>query len=114
MADDATGPGDAGSGGLRSGRIWEPFGETPALDPGRHQPLRLRPEAGPALLVGTRKGGFALQADADRRGWEISGPIFLGHIVHHALIDPRDAHTLLVAARTGHLGPTVFRSTDLG
>jgi hypothetical protein len=30
------------------------------------------------------------------------------------VLDPRDRRTLLVAARTGHLGPTVFRSTDLG
>ena len=31
-----------------------------------------------------------------------------------SLLDPRDRRTLLVAAKTGHLGPTVFRSTDLG
>lgn len=30
------------------------------------------------------------------------------------VLDPRDRRTLLVAARTGHLGPTVFRSTDMG
>ena len=30
------------------------------------------------------------------------------------LLDPRDRRTLLVAARTGHLGPTVFRSADFG
>jgi photosystem II stability/assembly factor-like uncharacterized protein len=40
--------------------------------------------------------------------------MFLGHIVHHALLDPRDGETLLVSASTGHLGPTIFRSTDLG
>jgi photosystem II stability/assembly factor-like uncharacterized protein len=40
--------------------------------------------------------------------------LFLGHIVHHMLLDPRDRRTLLLAARTGHLGPTVFRSTDMG
>ena len=40
--------------------------------------------------------------------------MFLGHIVHHAVVDPRDGKTLLAAARTGHLGPTVFRSTDGG
>jgi photosystem II stability/assembly factor-like uncharacterized protein len=28
--------------------------------------------------------------------------------------DPRDSRTLLAAARTGHLGPTVFRSSDRG
>ena len=30
------------------------------------------------------------------------------------MLDPRDGRTLLAAAKTGHLGPTVFRSTNLG
>ncbi len=30
------------------------------------------------------------------------------------VLDPRDGKTLLAAAKTGHLGPTVFRSTDMG
>ena len=30
------------------------------------------------------------------------------------MLDPRDGRTLLAAAKTGHLGPTVFRSTDFG
>ena len=34
--------------------------------------------------------------------------------MNHAIIDPRDGQTLLVAARTGHLGPTIFRSNDRG
>jgi hypothetical protein len=29
-------------------------------------------------------------------------------------LDPRDGRTLLAAAKTGHLGPTVFRSTNFG
>src|SRR4030095_16740597 len=36
------------------------------------------------------------------------------HIVSHLVLDRRDRRTLLCAARTGHLGPTVFRSDDLG
>jgi hypothetical protein len=40
--------------------------------------------------------------------------MFLGHIVHHVMLDPRDQRTILMAANTGHLGPTIFRSTDLG
>jgi photosystem II stability/assembly factor-like uncharacterized protein len=66
------------------------------------------------LLVGTRKGAFFLRGDATRATWKIDGPIHLGQIVHHLALDPRDGRTLLMAARTGHLGPTVFRSTDLG
>ena len=67
-----------------------------------------------ALLVATRKGAFMLKADKGRRTWKTAGPMFFGHIVHHMILDPRDRHTLLLAARTGHLGPSVFRSTDLG
>src|SRR5262245_37778310 len=67
-----------------------------------------------AVLLGTRKGGFILKSDKSRRNFKLSDPIFLGHIIHHMVLDPRDRRTLLVAARTGHLGPTVFRSTDFG
>ena len=67
-----------------------------------------------ALFVATRKGVFVLRSDAARSAWAIEGPHFLGHIAHHAVLDPRDGRTLLVAARTGHLGPTVFRSSDAG
>ena len=75
----------------------------------------LKPAKGPvALLVGTRKGAFFLRSDGARRTWKLTEPMFLGHIVHHLMLDPRDRRTLLAAARTGHLGPTVFRSTDFG
>ncbi|MBI5594787.1 MAG: glycosyl hydrolase [Elusimicrobia bacterium] len=70
--------------------------------------------AGVAVLVGTRKGAFILRADAARRRWRIEGPHFLGCIVHHLVLDPRDGRTLLAACRTGHLGPTVYRSTNMG
>ena len=73
------------------------------------------PATGPVtLLVATRKGAWLLKGGRERRIWEIEGPIFLGHIVHHLVLDPRDRRTLLLASRTGHLGPTVFRSTDRG
>ena len=67
-----------------------------------------------SLFVGTRKGAWILTAADDRRNWAVDGPHFLGHIVQHAVLDPRDGRTLLLAMRTGHLGPTVMRSTDAG
>ncbi|HKF64423.1 MAG TPA: exo-alpha-sialidase [Dongiaceae bacterium] len=67
-----------------------------------------------AVLVATRKGAWIYHGDAARRAWRVDGPHFLGHIVSHVVLDPRDGRTLLAAAKTGHLGPTVFRSTDLG
>jgi len=66
------------------------------------------------LLIGTRKGAFVLRGDSRRKTWKLSNPIFLGHIIHHVVLDPRDRKTMLMAARTGHLGPTVFRSTNRG
>ncbi len=69
---------------------------------------------GTVLLVATRKGAFFLRGDAQRGDFAIDGPHFLGQIVHHAVLDPRDGRTLLMAVSTGHLGPTVFRSSDLG
>jgi photosystem II stability/assembly factor-like uncharacterized protein len=66
------------------------------------------------LLIGTRKGAWIHRSDAGRRNWSVHGPIFLGHIVNHLVLDPRDGRTMLMAAKTGHLGPTVFRSLDGG
>ncbi|MDP2239967.1 MAG: glycosyl hydrolase [Burkholderiales bacterium] len=65
-------------------------------------------------MVATRKGAWLYQSDASRKTWRADGPHFLGHVVSHLMLDPRDRRTLLAAAKTGHLGPTVFRSTDLG
>jgi len=70
--------------------------------------------SGLTLIVSTRKGVFFLQPHETRSDWTLSEPSFLGHIVNHTVLDPRDGRTLLAAARTGHLGPTVFRSTDAG
>lgn len=66
------------------------------------------------LLVATRKGAWLYHTDAARQSWRVDGPHFLGQIVNHLVLDPRDGRTLLAAAKTGHLGPTIFRSTDLG
>ena len=66
------------------------------------------------IFVSTKKGAFILTADHNRKKWSVSQPILLGNLVHHMLLDPRDGKTILMAARTGHLGPTIFRSSDRG
>lgn len=66
------------------------------------------------LLLATRKGAWLYHGDAARSAWRSDGPHFLGHVISHLQLDPRDGRTLLAAAKTGHLGPTIFRSTDLG
>src|SRR5262245_61237740 len=80
-----------------------------ATQSGKRGPTRRQ-----AVLVATRKGAWLFHSDPARRSWGVDGPHFLGHIVNHVVLDPRDGRTLLAAAKTGHLGPTVFRSTDLG
>jgi hypothetical protein len=66
------------------------------------------------LLVATRKGAWFFSSDPKRKSWAVSNPHFLGHTISHVVLDPRDGRTLLAAAKTGHLGPTIFRSTNLG
>lgn len=66
------------------------------------------------LLIGTRKGAFLLDGGAKRNHWRLRGPWMLGHMAHHFVQDRRDARLWLMACKTGHLGPTVFRSTNGG
>jgi hypothetical protein len=66
------------------------------------------------LWIGTRKGLFALRGDVRRRQWRLVGPQYLGHVFHHVVQDPRQSKVVLAAVKTGHLGPTVFRSSDRG
>lgn len=67
-----------------------------------------------SVLIGTRKGAYLLRGDKSRRSWKLSDILFLGQIIHHLVVDPRDHKTMLAAARTGHLGPTIYRSADFG
>jgi len=66
------------------------------------------------LWIATRKGAFTLRGDAKRASWKLSGPLYLGHVVHHVVQDPRDRKVVLMATKTGHLGPTMFRSVNRG
>src|SRR5262245_37289542 len=69
---------------------------------------------GITLLIGTSKGAWFYSSDASRKQWRVDGPHFLGNIINHVVQDNRGSGTLLMAAKTGHLGPTIFRSTDKG
>jgi photosystem II stability/assembly factor-like uncharacterized protein len=78
----------------------------------KRKPRPLAPRV--LVLVATRKGAWLFHGDAARKSWRTDGPHFLGHIINHLVLDPRDGRTLLAAAKTGHLGPTIFCSTDFG
>lgn len=66
------------------------------------------------LLIGTRKGLFYLSSNDKRESWTLSDPYFLGHIIYHVAPDPRNSSRLVMAAKTGHLGPTVYHSANRG
>ncbi len=65
------------------------------------------------LVIGTRKGCFLLESDADRRDWEVRGPFCEGWPVYHAIFDPGSGAIYAAAASEWH-GSAVWRSTDLG
>ena len=54
------------------------------------------PRKHPVLLcVATRKGAWLYHGDAARKTWRADGPHFLGHVISHLVLDPRDRRTLL-------------------
>jgi photosystem II stability/assembly factor-like uncharacterized protein len=65
------------------------------------------------LLIGTRKGLFQLESDADRRAWEIRGPYCESWPVYHAIHDGKSGAMYAAAASEWH-GSAVWRSTDEG
>jgi photosystem II stability/assembly factor-like uncharacterized protein len=92
-------------------------GKSPAKKQKRKHAVRARGKSKAKrhlVLVATRKGAWLYFGDASRKTWRADGPHFLGNIIHHLVLDPRDGKTLLAAASTGHLGPTIYRSTDMG
>src|SRR5215510_3051859 len=70
------------------------------------------PSGANSWIVGTRKGAWCVELRNGKRS--LGEPWFFGAQVHHVVQDPRGSGTLLAAVRTGHLGPTVYRSTDAG
>ncbi|TAJ14704.1 MAG: glycosyl hydrolase, partial [Planctomycetota bacterium] len=68
------------------------------------------------LLIGTAKGGFALEAPRARRAWTLRGPFQFGARTHDFRADPRESGfgTWLMCSAGGHLGPTIYRSRDAG
>jgi photosystem II stability/assembly factor-like uncharacterized protein len=65
------------------------------------------------LLVGTRKGCFLLESDADRRDWTLRGPFCEGWPVYHVVHDPASDAIYAAAASEWH-GQAVWRSPDRG
>jgi photosystem II stability/assembly factor-like uncharacterized protein len=65
------------------------------------------------LLVGTKKGAFILESDADRRAWSLRGPLCDGWPIHDLVVEP-DSGAILAAGHSPWYGQAVWRSADLG
>jgi BNR-Asp box repeat protein len=65
------------------------------------------------LLVGTKKGAFILESDADRRQWSTSGPLCEGWPVHDVIVEPGSG-AILAATGNAWYGPAIWRSEDGG
>lgn len=65
------------------------------------------------LLIGTKKGAFFLQSNADRSAWQLQGPYCDAWPINHVTADPA---TGAVFAGGGNewYGPAVWKSVDQG
>jgi photosystem II stability/assembly factor-like uncharacterized protein len=65
------------------------------------------------ILLGTRKGAFTLELDAEREAGRLRGPFCEAMPIQHLAWDPARG-ALLAGAGSPWYGPLVWRSTDLG
>ncbi len=69
--------------------------------------------SGVRVLVGTRKGAFALTSDGKRERWDISGPHFAGWEIYHLKGSPADPHRLYASQSSGWFGQLIQRSEEV-
>lgn len=65
------------------------------------------------LLIGTRKGGFVLSSDGNRKQWDVRGPLFGGE-VYHMQGSPSDPDRVYASVYSSWSGVVIQRSTDGG
>lgn len=70
--------------------------------------------SGIRVLVGTRKGGFILTSDQDRKKWKIDGPLFAGWEIYHVNGSPADPDRLYASQTSSWFGQVIQRSDDGG
>lgn len=66
------------------------------------------------VLVGTKKGAFVINGDAQRNKWEVSDVLFGGHVVYHMKGSPVDPDRIYAAPSTEWHGQLIQRSSDGG
>ena len=70
--------------------------------------------SGIRVLVGTRKGAFALTSDGKRKRWKVSGPHFAGWEIYHVKGSPVDPNRLFASQTSAWFGQIIQRSDDGG
>jgi len=66
------------------------------------------------VWVGTRKGGYLVDGDVERRRWAVRPPFHTDKEVFRITADPRQPGTAYVAANSGWWGPSMFRTRNGG
>lgn len=70
--------------------------------------------SGVRVLVGTRKGAFILESDAEREQWTVNGPHFAGWEMYHLKGSPADPNRIYASQTSGWFGQIMQRSDDGG
>lgn len=70
--------------------------------------------AGIRVLVGTRKGGFILNSDEQRKNWTVQGPLFAGWEIYHMKGSPLDPNRIYASQNSSWFGQIIQRSDDGG
>lgn len=70
--------------------------------------------SGVRVLVGTRKGAFILESDAQREQWEVSGPHFAGWEIYHLKGSPVNPNRIYASQSSGWFGQVMQVSNDGG
>lgn len=65
------------------------------------------------ILLGTKKGAFLMESDADRRSFELRGPFCGTWPMNHVVGDPATG-AIYGGGGDAWFGPAVWKSTDLG
>ena len=65
------------------------------------------------VLLGTKKGTFIAESDAQRRSWSLRGPFCETWPVNHVITDPATG-TIYAGGGNEWFGPAVWKSTDFG
>ncbi|MBI5472724.1 MAG: exo-alpha-sialidase [Ignavibacteriae bacterium] len=66
------------------------------------------------LLVGTKKGAFALTSTPSRKKWQLKGPLLKGAEVNDIMLDTRGKPTMYAAATSYWWGTNVHVSKNFG